>query len=392
MWVGHPDYQFEHRSFIINADTEHGVTLFEKPAVKGRVLDSVSRLPVIEFRLHTWEENFDGNVYNDDVYLARVGRNKPESHERDEFAFRPRVVGPGGLAVSAPRYASVLHYFEYLESGQSESDIEILLEPVTQIQGRVIDSNGKPVINAHIYLGMPNRPGQGRGSSRRGIALTNGDGDFQITEYSPTNLFRLTATRDDYVPSWFDVAPPFSNIKIVFKEGARIEGFVTYGGVPFDREKASICFRTDSSRHPEVNIDDNGFYELDKIAEGRLEITVTFKQKYRTKGYIVREIDVHPADALRQDFDFGETNNSYIEGIALIDDQPPLPSTIAVTLYRQNGDQLGFYGQTAKGGTYRLGPLPAAEFEFGSYLEPAFETVTARPGETTNHDLLLTTE
>ena len=200
--MGHPDYQFEHRSFIINADTEHGVTLFEKPAVKGRVLDSVSRLPVIEFRLHTWEENFDGNVYNDDVYLARVGRNKLESHERGEFAFRPRVVGPGGLAVSAPGYASVLHHFEYLESGQSESDIEILLEPVTQIQGRVIDSNGKPVINAHIYLGMPNRPGQGRGSSRRGIALTNADGDFQITEYSPTNLFRLTATRDDYVPSW----------------------------------------------------------------------------------------------------------------------------------------------------------------------------------------------
>ena len=73
-------------------------------------------------------------------------------------------------------------------------------------------------------------------------------------------------------------------------------------------------------------------------------------------------------------------------------------SLLRAIVHLDNGD-IAYYQTSARGdGTYTLGPIPATTFEFGalwirledgSYFEHLFETVTTRPGETTQHDILL---
>lgn len=145
---------------------------------------------------------------------------------------------------------------------------------------------------------------------------------------------------------------------------------------------------------------DGGYYAHEKVPTGFLTVWAGFHEG-GLRRYIHRDVNVRPGETLRQDFDFSDAYDSYIEGRVLLNGNPPWVANLSAIVHFGNGDRVHYQTSTAGDGSYRLGPIPAAAFEFGadsirlrdlSYLELTSETVTTRPGETTRHDISFVTE
>jgi hypothetical protein len=74
-------------------------------------------------------------------------------------------------------------------------------------------------------------------------------------------------------------------------------------------------------------------------------------------------------------------------------------SVVQASTVLENGDTVLQSAETRGDGGFKIGPLPADDYEFGalwiqlkdgSYLSPDAESVTVQDGETVKHDLLYT--
>ncbi len=382
---------------------EQDFVLIKTPTIEGRVLDAASRAPVTEFRLYSWV----GDGFDEDDHLAQAGRSKLEPHPDGEFSLQVQGFNQVRIAVSAPGYSTGLHRLSGVQSGETVVDVEILLQPIASLTGSVVSSDGNPVRDARIFLGYPNMPSgkiktdggnlllgvMGSG----GITQTDARGAFIISEY-PESLNVVAAYHPDNAPSWTSVTSPTTPLEIVLPQGGSVEGFVTYGGVPLEGRRSHVNIQSpNESTVTMTYAGDGGHYEIEKLPIGPLTISAGFHEG-GLRRYIRRDINLRSGETVRQDFDFGDTYDSYVEGTLLVNDRPVPLSLLRGIVQFENGDRILYQTETASDGAYQLGPIPPAVFEFGamwillddgSYVEPPLETVTTRPGETTHHDIIL---
>ncbi len=398
MTVGHQNHMQTSRYGVLVDGTEQDFVLVKNPIIEGRVLDAASRAPVTDFRLYSWV----GDGFDEEDHLAHAGRRKLESHPDGEFSLQVQGFNQVRIAVSAPGYSTGLHRFSGVQSGETVADVEILLQPTTPLTGTVVSSDGNPVRDARIFLNYPLMVSQG-GSVRvgilgsEGVTQTDSQGAFSISEY-PESLSVISAYHPDYAPSWTTVTSPTTSIEIVLPQGGKLEGFVTYGGVPLENRRSHININSpNDSSIMQTYTGDDGHYEMEMLPIGPLTISTGFHEG-GLRRYIQRDINIQSGQTLRLDFDFGDAYDSYVEGTLLLNDRPAPLSLLRGIVQFENGDRILYQTETASDGAYQLGPIPPAVFEFGamwillddgSYVEPPLETVTTRPGETTHHDIIL---
>lgn len=391
----HENYIDEKRNEVTLGDLEEDFVLARKPIIEGRVVDAITREPITQYRIGHWMAPEVQLGPWDEDFLQSANRRELEYHSDGTFSIKLNGSNTVRVAIAAPGYKTGVKMLDGIDAGESIRDVEIQLEPAAVLFGIVVDASGKPANGAHIYIGYPTNSQIGRGgvAGPEGITTTDESGAFKLTEY-PADLTVVSAYRDGFATGWATVASP-SPIHIVLTAGATLEGTVTLNGMPMDSGQSSVTVSVGESTLTITSTSDVGAYSQDKLPAGNLTIAATFMEGgWR---HIQRKVILETGKAQRQDFNFDLSGTTYIEGIVLLDGEPVPRSVVQASTVLENGDTVLQSAETRGDGGFKIGPLPADDYEFGalwiqlkdgSYLSPDAESVTVQDGETVKHDLL----
>jgi hypothetical protein len=271
-----------------------------------------------------------------------------------------------------------------------------LLEPVAPLRGIVVNDSGEPVPNASIFLGYPVAP-DGGGIPGRVAARTDANGKFTLEEY-PGALSIVSASHLGYAPSFVGIgveAARTSPIRLTLNRGGRMEGVVSYGGIPLRADQ--LCFVTlyigGEMYEGSTRTGDGGAYTHETLPVGENLISVGFHEHGRR--YIQRLVTIRENETVYENFDLADTYDSAMEGVVLVDGVPSETHLRAIVPFA-NGDVIHYQTMTSSDGNYRLSEFPAATFEFGplavrmpdgSFLHTEQATLTTQPGQTLRHDI-----
>jgi hypothetical protein len=181
----------------------------------------------------------------------------------------------------------------------------------------------------------------------------------------------------------------------VLGNGTNVEGRITFNGKPVQSREGSASIILGESALTTSYTDAKGRFTMGSIPEGELTLAVGLNKK-GLRFYLKRTIQVTAGKSNVHEINFDDSYDSFLEGKLTIPGQSKVFANLEAIIKFDNGDSLSYFVQTTEDGSYRLGPIPAATFEFGarwiaredgSYLEPGMELVTTRPGETTRHDI-----
>jgi RNA polymerase sigma-70 factor (ECF subfamily) len=392
MQLDHVEYKQILRAGVIVDGTEQNFTFYKNPTIKGHLKDAVTGLPIERFRMTNWVGGAEGK----DESLLRAVRWTLENNPDGAFKISAMGFNDISIAVSAPGYLTKAHYLEGVQPGSTVQDVEIRMDPVEPIHGRVVDSAGQPVPDARIYLGYPNYvigESAGRVVGFEGVTQTDLNGMFTLTEYAKS-MSVLSTHKPGYAPAWTELTFPTSFIEMVLTTGATIDGVITYDGIPVESHEARISVLVNEKGLAQVYGENDGRFTVDNIPQGILTLGIQL-EKDGLQRYLERDIHVSVGGLTGLAINFETAYDSFIEGKLTVDGVTGMRAYLQAVVHFDNGDRISYGVAAGQDGQYRLGPIPAATFKFGStyisredgsFFMPEKETVTTNPGETTHHD------
>jgi len=396
--LAHQEYMQANRAGVAIDGTSQDFTLIKNPKLQGRVVDAKTGQPITRFRIR----NFAGGPSPSDQILRMVARRSLTASHDGTFSLSGVGFNTVCIAVSAPGYFSTKHFVTDIDPGARVEGIEIALEAAVPIDGRVVDSAGKPVNDTRIYLGYPLQVAGAMANSfggSTGIAQTDDQGRFTITEYAKTQTV-ISAHKPGFAPAWTTIENGRITGDLILDSGATVEGIIYRDGVPMETRQANVDFMIDETPFAQIYVDGNGRFSMENVPHGQITMTAGFFQDGRTRS-VSRTVNVQPGHNAEQRFDFQDEYESFIEGTFTVDGTTDSLAYLRATISTGNGDVQRYQVESGQDGAYRFGPLPAGTVEIvpifillpdGSYLRPDPETITTHPGETTTHDIRIATE
>jgi RNA polymerase sigma-70 factor (ECF subfamily) len=392
------DYLHAHLAHVLVDGNERNFTLEKYPTIQGRVTDATTGLPIEKFHLIDWS----GGSAREAEYIGRLNRRSIGRFPDGVFAHRAEGYNDVAIAVSAPGYLTGVVYLDPVSPGEAVQQVNIRLHPSTPIKGTVLDTNGKPVRGARIYLGYPLMvAGDSIGSygGQQGVAQSKSDGSFSITGYGESQMV-VSAHKPGYAPTWTELTSHSAHVNLVMTRGTRIEGQITYRGTPVKTRESSVTLRVDEATIAQVYVDRSGRFAFENVPSQNLTLGAGLT-KENVRLETMRDIFVTAGGARKFHIDFNISYDSFIEGKLTVDGRTNFTAMVQAIVQFDNGDRVRYLSETGEDGTYRVGPLPAAMVELGalwilredgSYVEPDFEWVATDPDETQHHDINIVTD
>jgi len=364
------------------------------PRFGGRVLDSVTGEP-IEHYLTIWETRNFATIRD---HLKDMHHLKPQFHPDGVFSIGSKSQRDLKLVLFAPGYAPMLHPVAGVLADQTNSGIEILMKSIDPLAGIVTGPTGQPVPNASVVLGIPaiRHEDDGPKLNARPYAVTDISGRFMIDEY-PDSEFTICAFSPEFALGSVQATPKSSLIKIKLQRGARMEGHVKLGDKD---EKGRVSLRFGDNGHMYQELDVNQRYRFEKVPSGVVTV-VSIVRQGRTQQTQRRDVRTSSNGIYTEDFDFTARFDSYVEGKVTLDFKSKTYYSLHADIQLSDGSFREFNTTIRTDGSYRLGPVPAATFQFGprfivledgTEILPEAEWVTTQPGKTTHHNFTFFTE
>ncbi|MEM8961661.1 MAG: carboxypeptidase-like regulatory domain-containing protein [Acidobacteriota bacterium] len=187
-------------------------------------------------------------------------------------------------------------------SAPSEEPLEITLQPVGRLAGRVLDDRGDPIRNARVRL-QADRSFARAMMNRRNFSATNDDGFFQLESIAP-GTYQLVVQAETYIGSTLsgievDAGTERDDLEVVLQRGASINGVITSrdGGTVADatlwiEPEGAGMVRT--AMHVSARSDAEGSYRLDGVELGSRVVVISHPDYVQTN----KRIDVEPGDNL----------------------------------------------------------------------------------------------
>jgi protocatechuate 3,4-dioxygenase beta subunit len=258
-------------------DTEKSITLHLIPRFQGNVTDSVTNKPIDSFQLYA-EPQIPGWRRRGFVNPQTFSAGSYDLSPSDEFGLANgwilRVEAPGHLPAVTP----VL---------QNSAKHDLQLQPAPDLQGRVVDADGKPVAGAQIAAAPTWAHVYWRDGTlttyRAGFdALSQADGSFHLPPAIDPLRFYVVSENGFAKFDW-NPGQPLGDIKL--SAGGRIEGRVMHGTEPVIGQKVQIRYVT--GQPPATNPSDLYLVSLDPITQdaqsgpdGRFSIDRVFPGEY----------------------------------------------------------------------------------------------------------------
>ena len=196
--------------------------------VQGRVVDSVTQKPLVGAEIIATRPDRLG---------APIARAR--SGDRGRFRLQGVMLDAPSVWARMPGYASRarehnLVPLRKLSSGEVRRGVQVRLEPLPKVSGRVKDDAGRPVVGALVAAAPPSdrRLADLFFEFDRPRVLTERDGSFEVAvEPSREGEIKITATKDGFAPAGVEIVERVRPGETVRRDVVMTRGFRAVGRV-----------------------------------------------------------------------------------------------------------------------------------------------------------------
>ena len=320
------------------------VVLQPPATASGQVVDAATGQPIQEFQL----AQASARYLEREASGPSVGWNRifdPEGRFSVDVGIGR---GAGVLIAKAEGYAPEQLLLGEVAPGQQITNLVFRLQSGAIVEGTVSDAAGNAVSGASIYQGS---------QERRGAAVARSDagGAFRA-EGLEAGSVELTASHPSYAPETVTVTTRLGAVTradFVLSVGGAVEGYVTKGGQPVNRQTVSLNVG-DRSENTVTGTD--GYYSFERLPAGEGSVVVNRRDGTSSASQylrVKRSIIIAENSVTRVDFEFaGE--NAVVEGVVTVEGGPASQAYIMLGIESGGGDQRTGTNVDANG-YYRVG-------------------------------------
>lgn len=226
---------------------------------------------------------------------------------------------------------------------QPEGSAGLVLYPAGKVSGRVVDSNGRPIVGAHVQTDPPRqRPipidcptGEPIGRDENGpIVISDAAGSFTISPVAP-GTYELGAYAEGYTPGWSDRLEVRSGKKttgatIVLEPVTRLAGRVVDSeGRPVSGAEISLSGTCPPFEDPRIRSAEDGSYSVRCIMPGLQRIEI----EHPEHSTIFTDLQLTPGD---NTLDWTLRKRVEVQGRIVTPDGTPAEAEKAVILSPQS--------------------------------------------------------
>jgi hypothetical protein len=275
--------------------------------------------------------------------------------------------GQATVIVGAPGYVTNFHVIE----PENLIDTNVILQRGAKVSGKVVNSTGKPVAGAWVWLGeLPHAGHHGMPGH-----IMESDASGAITsDRIPIGLISFAILHPDYVGAVYEhevTSDRVNRLSFTLNSGAFLTGTLSFGTerpgeasisvTPVDRRSDSDGKRAECKQ---------GAFALKGILPGTNQVMFKVVQpqtEFGDAGWLLRE-EIGFADGERKRIErVIPTGNSALSGTILVDGNPPSGQWGASIYLVQENMEQGRYLQvgtyTNDKGDYVFGSLPAGSWQ-----------------------------
>ncbi len=310
--------------------------------VEGRVVSAQTSQPITAFRVRAAGQTGQRYFVRDEFVSVRDADGR--------FTLTSVEDGATALEVRAEDFADTTLALSGIVGGETRKDVLVRMEIGVVVAGRVVDSSGKGIGGARIFLGNP--PDE-YAQDRMQRASSGSDGGFRLTSM-PAGQVQISAAHPEYASRTVTaslVARVENTVEIVLSAGASVEGRVTVNGKTAASNAHVYASFGNSNRQTQADAD--GRYRLAGLPDGTVHVQASLRDGGSNRSQS-RSVEIADGYVAELNFDF-------TQGTA----------TIEGTVYKAEGVPLGGQGhlsatsQTATGATENYNTQLGAD---GSYL------------------------
>jgi uncharacterized GH25 family protein len=386
-------YKPTHKKIEPNDGHTLDFELIRTSTIRGQVLDAYTQKPIFGYLLGKirpagkrppWEIYYPSYVSNvQGRFSAEYINDFPVSVEIHADGYLPKKVN-----------------VESREHAKLELIIE--MEPGPRIAGQVIDTDGKPVSDARIYIeSLPNEMSFNPNQSTGVHAFADSEGRFWLSVLT-SEIEKIFAFHSDYGSASTPVdlvSGKLSEITIQLPIGGSLSGGVYWQGNPIPHQKIEVGHEKERNRmKKETTTDQNGQYRFTGLIPGKWTAKVrhaVYTSDNYTDQYVHNEEFKFAMDddgTANHDFSFGQSNTTIsgkIDGVDFHLDE------VVIRLYAE-GNGSGASARIHEDGWYQFEYIPALEYRVivtasrsGGVERRKQTTVTLVDGKTTDLNISL---
>ena len=244
--------------------------------ISGRVIDKKTREPVTDFRLRARNGIYKG---------IKWGARFEQIHDEEgRFTLDDVNIEKGTIIVQAPGYETSFHTIQLVD-GEEPEEVLIPLSKGHVIEGKVVNSEGKPVPGAWVLtkefppLNAWKNDGVDYIKSQMDeiAAIISGEDGTFVLKTLPNEPFTITAYHLDHGFGALQVVPFGSktkSAKIVLSMGGKVEGVVTIGDEPVGNAFISIWHTGLMLPQGSAKTGPDGHYSITEIVDGEVQISM----------------------------------------------------------------------------------------------------------------------
>ncbi len=264
------------------------IRLAPAATVEGHVIDSKTRQPIVGAAVRKLDALTSGGA----VILWREPNLSETAVTDEKGRFRLTGLYPGMVSLFTTKRGYVPSPFHPTELRSGETiGINLSLDPMTKVSGRVVDESDKPVAGVTVSLGSSRNLQDfnlrvSSSSSATGISsITDSTGTFTIFAPAQMGAISLIARAPDYTPAQqnglqLKMGEEFSGALLRLARGVEARGIVTDDGGKSIKGARVVASRTDgggisgfADEEPQIVTDTAGTFVIRGLEAGiyRLE-------------------------------------------------------------------------------------------------------------------------
>ncbi len=262
--------------------------------------------------------------------------------------------------------------------------LAVRLDRASKIRGEVVDSSGRPIGGATVWVHVQFTRGTSSMSQSAAHATTSEDGRFVLEEVDPGEL-RLSAEAEGYRSeelASLAVEPgrDLENVRVVMRPGATVSGRVTDGegrpvaDVMVGLAESGMSFSISSGG----TTDAEGRYRLEGVAPGRRTVTA----RHDAFQPATREIEVELGD---NRLDLAFERGSTVSGQVIDEAGRPISGALVQLLAPSMFSWRGQSGMSDTTGAFSIAGVPEGTFSLQASKEgfatTAVEELEVGPGD-----------
>ncbi len=272
--VVHADFAAQRRPNVARGSAGIDFVLEATGFVAGVVRDARTSNPIAEFEI----AQFEGEL----TALQPWHRDQFTRHSEPAGRFRVRraAIGPVTVVARARGYTEAALVAGARDgsggsAGEPETEVVILLEPGSAVEGFVADAGGNPIEGASIFVGpVPDEWVRAQAIAAR----SDGEGRFEIPSVA-AEATELSAYHASFAPATVPLSAARSApVRFLLRSGASIAGTVTAGGEPRGGCWVSVSCQGSGGGGGHAS-DENGHFRFDGLPEGAASVNAGFQSE-----------------------------------------------------------------------------------------------------------------